>query len=157
MLSRDCCREEQILAERTVTRFAADFQWAGGLAAPGGVAATVEIEAEAAPRLARAAQLLKIRSSQPAQLVYTGKIVLLRHREDEPFGIIGIDTVRNNRTCEIWIRIDPATLDRAYEWARASRAVMVEGTVERTGRRLQIAEPVRVMPLDELFSVEVGS
>ena len=148
---------EAILAERTVTRFAADFQWAGGLAAPGGVAATVEIEAEAAPRLARAAQLLKIRSTQPAQLVYTGKIVLLRHREDEPFGIIGIDTVRNNRTCEIWIRIDPETLDRAYEWARTSRTVMVEGTVERTGRRLQIAQPVRVMPLDELFSVEAGS
>jgi hypothetical protein len=150
---------QEVLEHPSVTQLAARFSWAGGLMPPGGVAESVVLEAETLPLLRRTAELLKSRPNYPGRQIYTGKIVLIMHRVDDPFGIIGIDTMSNNRSCEIHVKLDLDTLDKAYEWARIARAVLVEGTAERASpsRKLQIENPIRVVPLDEMFQNEDSS
>jgi hypothetical protein len=142
----------RILKDPAVAEFEASFTWAGGLKAPGGVPERITLEAGAAPLLEKAARLLKVPDRFPKQ-IYTGQIVVLMHKPGEPYGEIGIDTVRQNRSCEVRVRLDNATLDRAYEWARTERAILVEGDVGRggPGRRLRIDSPSRILPLDETF------
>jgi hypothetical protein len=142
----------RILKDPAVAEFEASFTWAGGLKAPGGVPERVTLEADAAPLLEKAAHLLKVPDRFPKQ-IYTGQIVVLMHKPGEPYGEIGIDTVRQNRSCEVRIRLDNATLDMAYEWARTERAILVEGDVGRggAGQKLRIDSPSRILPLDETF------
>jgi hypothetical protein len=142
----------RILQDPAVAEFEASFKWAGGLKAPGGVPERVTLEAEAAPLLKDAARLLKVPDRFPKQ-IYTGPIVLLMHKPGEPHGEIGIDTVRQNRSCEVRIRLDGKRLDMAYEWARTERAILVEGDVRRggPGQKLRIDNPSRILPLDETF------
>jgi hypothetical protein len=142
----------RILQDPAVAEFEASFAWAGGVKAPGGVPERVTLEAGAAPLLESAARLLKVPDRFPKQ-IYTGQIVVLMHKPGEPYGEIGIDTVRQNRSCEVRIRLDNATLDMAYEWARTERAILVEGDVGRggAGRKLRIDSPTRIIPLDETF------
>ena len=142
----------RILQDPAVAEFEASFAWAGGVKAPGGVPERVTLEASAAPLLESAARLLKVPDRFPKQ-IYTGQIVVLMHKPGEPYGEIGIDTVRQNRSCEVRIRLDNATLDMAYEWARTERAILVEGDVGRggAGRKLRIDSPTRIVPLDETF------
>jgi hypothetical protein len=141
---------QKVLEKPAVATFEAKFSWAGGLNPPGGLTSQVILDTEAAPLLENAARLLQAPENFPHQ-IYTGKIVLIMHRPDDPFGEIGIDTVRQNRSCEIRVRLDLEKLDRAYEWARTERAVLVEGAVRRggPGRKLRIDDPSRVLPLDE--------
>jgi hypothetical protein len=142
----------KIVRQPAVAEFEAKFEWAGGVKSPGGVPPRVVIPCEAAPLLEEAARLLKVSDRFPAQ-IYTGQIVVIMHRPGDPFGEIGIDTVRKNRSCEVRVRLDSKTLDRAYEWARTERAILVEGDVRRggTGQKLRIDSPMRVLPLDETF------
>lgn len=142
----------RVLTQPAVTQFEARFSWAGGLASPGGVSQDVTLEAEAAPLLEDAARLLKVSVSFPRQ-IYTGQIVVITHRPGEEFGEVTVDTVRQNRNCDIVVRLDRQTLDLAYDWARNERAVLVEGKVTRggPGRPLRIESPRQVMPLDETF------
>jgi hypothetical protein len=143
---------QQILEQPTVAQFEVDFSWAGGLMPPGGVARRVVLDAQAAPLLKEAARLLRLPDRFPRE-IYTGKIIMIMHRPNEPAGEIGIDTVRQNRRCEVRVQLDLETLDKAYDWARTSRAVLVEGEVRRggPGRKLRIDDPSRVLPLDETF------
>ena len=141
----------KILEQPAVAEFEAQFAWAGGLRAPGGISDQVVLEAEAAPLLERAAEMLRVPDSFPRQ-IYTGQIVVIMHKPGDPSGEIGIDTVRQNRSCEVRVRLDAETLDHAYEWARTERAVLVEGEVRRgPGRKLRIDSPTRILPLDETF------
>lgn len=142
----------KIISQPAVAEFEAQFDWAGGLKPPGGVPERVILPSEAAPLLENAARLLKVPDRFPAQ-IYTGQIVFIMHKPGEPFGEIGIDTVRQNRNCEVRVRLDSETLDKAYEWARTERAILVEGDVRRggAGRKLRIDSPTRVLPLDETF------
>lgn len=142
----------KIISAPAVAEFEAQFEWAGGIKAPGGVPERVVLPSDAAPLLEDAARLLKVPDRFPAQ-IYTGQIVVIMRRPGEPFGEIGIDTVRQNRSCELRVRLDSSTLDLAYEWARTERAILVEGDVRRggTGQKLRIDSPVRVLPLDETF------
>jgi hypothetical protein len=142
----------RILQEPAVAEFEATFDWAGGLKAPGGVPERVTLEADAAPLLKDAARLLKVPDRFPTQ-IYTGPIVVIMHRPGDPYGEIGIDTVRQNRSCEVRVRLDSKTLSAAYEWARDERAILVEGDVRRggPGQKLRIDAPHRILPLDETF------
>jgi len=142
----------KIISQPAVAEFEAQFDWAGGLKPPGGVPERVILPSEAAPLLENAARMLKVPDRFPAQ-IYTGQIVVIMHRPGDSFGEIGIDTIRQNRSCEVRVRLDTRTLDRAYEWARTERAILVEGDVRRggAGRKLRIDAPTRVLPLDETF------
>ena len=142
----------KIISQPAVAEFEAQFDWAGGLKPPGGVPERVVLPSEAAPLLETAARLLKVPDRFPAQ-IYTGQIVMIMHRPGDPFGEIGIDTVRKSRSCEVRVRLDSTTLDLAYEWARTERAILVEGDVRRggAGKKLRIDSPTRVLPLDETF------
>jgi hypothetical protein len=142
----------KVLEQPAVAQFEAQFSWAGGLKAPGGVSREVVLHSEAAPLLDNAARMLRVPDSFPQQ-IYTGQIVVLMHKPGDPYGEIGIDTVRQNRSCEVRVRLATETLDLAYEWARTERAVLAEGEVRRggAGRKLRIDAPTRVLPLDETF------
>jgi hypothetical protein len=142
----------KIISQPAVAEFEAQFDWAGGLKPPGGVPDRVVLPSDAAPLLEAAARLLKVPDRFPAQ-IYTGQIVVIMHKPGDPFGEIGIDTVRQNRNCEVRVRLNSRTLDRAYEWARTERAILVEGDVRRAGagHKLRIDSPMRVLPLDETF------
>lgn len=142
----------KIISQPAVAEFEAQFDWAGGLKPPGGVSDRVVLPRDAAPLLEDAARLLKIPARFPTQ-IYTGQIVVIMHRPGDPFGEIGVDTVRQNRSCEIRVRLDASTLDLAFEWARTERAILVEGDVRRggPGQKLRIDSPTRVVPLDETF------
>jgi hypothetical protein len=157
VIAAGCSREtllalHRVLKDPAVAEFEASFTWAGGLKAPGGVPERVTLEAGAAPLLENAARLLKVPDRFPKQ-IYTGPIVVLMHKPGEPYGEIGIDTIRQNRNCEVRIRLDNDTLDMAYEWARTERAILVEGDVRRggAGQKLRIDSPSRIIPLDETF------
>lgn len=141
----------KILHDPAVAEFEAVFSWAGGLRAPGGIPERVTLEAEAAPLVEQAARLLKVPDRFPKE-IYTGPIVVLMHKPGDPYGEIGIDTVRQNRSCEVRVRLGGKSLDMAYEWARTERAILVEGEVRRgVGQKLRIDAPSRILPLDETF------
>ena len=140
-----------ILNDPTVTQLETKFSWAGGIQAPGGVADTVVLETGAVPRLERAARLLHSSERFPGQ-IYSGQIVTIMHRPGEDYGDIEVDTVRNNRRCRLRVHLQGEIFSKTYIWAHDERAILVEGEVEKVGRRLTISHPRRVLPLDDLFS-----
>lgn len=140
-----------ILSEPAVTHLETQFAWAGGVGSPGGVAETVVMGAEAAPLLERAARLLNPSERFPGQL-YSGQIVSIAHRPGADYGDIEIDTVHSNRRIRLRVHLQGEDFSNTYIWAHDERAILVEGEVERIGRRLTIEEPRQIGPLDELFS-----
>lgn len=139
-----------ILSEPTVATLETNFTWAGGVDAPGGVANTVVIEAEAVSRLERAADLLHPSERFPGQ-VYSGQIIAIMHRPGSDYGEIEIDTFHNNRPCRLRVQLGREVFSKTYDWARDERAVLVEGEVSRVSRRLTVENPHRIGPLDELI------
>jgi hypothetical protein len=140
-----------VLNDPTVAQLETQFSWAGGIQAPGGVADTVILETEAAPRLERAARLLHSSQRFPEQ-IYSGQIVAIMHRPGEDYGDIEVDTVHNNRRVRLRVHLQGEIFGQTYTWAHDERAILVEGEVERVGRRLTISDPRQIRPLDELFS-----
>jgi hypothetical protein len=144
-----------ILSEPSVTQLETTFSWAGGVGSPGGVATTVTIEEEAASRLDQAARLLHPSERFPGQL-YTGQIVAIMHRPGADDGDIEIDTVRSSRRCRLRVHLRGEAFSNTYIWAHDERAVLVEGEVQRVGRRLTIEDPRRIGPLDEMFTTPLN-
>jgi hypothetical protein len=140
-----------ILNEPSVSQLETSFSWAGGVGAPGGVASTVAIEGEAAPLLENAAHLLHASERFPGQF-YSGQIIAIMHRPGADDGDIEIDTVRSSRRCRLRVHLRGVDFSKTYIWAHDERAIIVEGEVERAGRRLTIENPRRIGPLDEMFS-----
>ncbi|MDQ2874087.1 MAG: hypothetical protein M3Y33_04430 [Actinomycetota bacterium] len=140
-----------ILNEPSITRLETSFSWAGGVGTPGGVASTVAIESEAAPRLENASRLLHASERFPGKL-YSGQIITIMHRPGADDGDIEIDTVRSSRRCRLRVHLRGENFSKTYIWAHDERAIIVEGEVERVGRRLTIEDPHRIGPLDEMFS-----
>jgi hypothetical protein len=140
-----------ILNEPTVTQLETHFSWAGGIQSPGGVAETVVLESEAAPRLESAARLLLPSERFPGQM-YSGQIIAIMHRPGDDYGEIEVDTIHNNRRCRLRVHLQGEVFSKTYIWAHDERAILVEGEVERVRRRLTIENPRQVRPLDELFS-----
>lgn len=144
-----------ILNEPSVAQLETHFTWAGGVGAPGGVADTVVMEAGAAvPRLEGAARLLNPSERFPGRL-YTGQIVSIARRPGADYGDIEIDTVHNSRRIRLRVHLRGEDFSSTYVWAHDERAILVEGEIERIGRRLTIEEPRRIGPLDEMFSRQV--
>jgi hypothetical protein len=142
-----------ILVQPAVNEFEAQFSWAGGLMAPGGIEEQIVLTADAAPLLEQAAKFLRGSDRFPRE-IYTGQIILLHRRPGDTHGEIGIDTVRNGHSCEVRVQLESEIMFRAYEWAQAERAILVEGDVRRgPGKKLRIDTPTRVVPLDETFLV----
>jgi hypothetical protein len=140
-----------ILSDPTVAQLETKFSWAGGIQAPGGVADTVILESGAVPRLEGAARLLHSSERFPGQ-IYSGQIVAIMHRPGEDYGDIEVDTVRDNRRCRLRVHLQGEIFSKTYIWAHDERAILVEGEIERVGRRLTIRDPRRALPLDDLFS-----
>ena len=140
-----------ILTEPTVTQLETQFSWAGGIQPPGGVADTVVLESEAAPRLERAARLLLPSERFPGQM-YSGQIIAIMRRPGDDYGEIEVDTVRNNRRCRLRVHLQGDAFSNTYIWAHEERAILVEGEVEKVRRRLTIENPRQIRPLDEIFS-----
>lgn len=137
-----------ILAQPAVTMFEASFAWAGGVAQVA-LPDAIEVPAQAHGLLEQTSELLREMRVSPAQ-VLTGPIVLVRMQPDDPFGEIGIQTVRSGRSAEVRVRLRPAQIDEAHAWAIDKRVILVEGAVRaQRGQPLMIDEPVRVQPVDE--------
>ena len=155
LVAAGCSREllvalNKLLTRSTVREFEAAFAWAPAVGAPGGLLRTVSIPTEAAPLLEQAAKILRRPGPLPGS-IFTGKIVEVRHEVDDPFGEIAIDTVRSGRRCEVRARLTAQQLIPAFDWAKAGRAVLIEGPLRRVSRQLIVDKPVRVMPVDETF------
>ncbi|NEA82691.1 hypothetical protein G3I30_27375 [Actinospica acidiphila] len=149
-VSREFCSAlTKILEHPSVAEFKARFQWAPAVQASSSVPSTVEIEAAAAEKVKRAAEILKEKRMEPRS-TFSGGIVELRHVQDEPFGIVTVATVRNSRACEIRVRLSYERYQEAVGWHRDRRPVIVHGTVrEGPGRRLIVDRPESCRPIDE--------
>lgn len=142
---------EQVLSSPAVSEFEARFQWAEAITPPGRLPDRVEVSASAAPLLTATAKLLRASRKDPTQVI-TGPIVEVRHLPNDPYGEIAVQTIRRGRMNEIRVRLPGNDLDRALEWMREARAVLVEGQLVSTpGKPLRILAPTRVHPLDESF------
>lgn len=141
----------RVLTGPAVRTIETSFNWASGLNSPGGIDASVSMDATASERLKRAADALRVSRRHPTEIV-TGLIVEIRHVPGDIYGEVSVDTVRNGRHCEVRVRLGTDALRATYDWARTERAVVAEGAIEATpGRRLLIVQPRRFMPLDETF------
>lgn len=135
-----------ILEQPSVETFEATFSWAGGVNAPGGVANSVVVTSEAAPRIEQAVQLLTPSEHFPSQ-IYTGQIAaIIRPRQE-----IELDTVHNGRKCRLFVRLERDIFNQTYDWARDERTVFVEGDVTRSARRFFVEHPRTIGPLEEMF------
>ncbi|MGW4565684.1 hypothetical protein ACWEN3_25785 [Streptomyces sp. NPDC004561] len=149
-VSREFCSAlTKILEQPSVAEFKAHFQWAPAVQASSSVPSTVEIEAAAADKVRRAAEILKEKKMEPHS-IFSGGIVELRHVQDEPFGTVTVATVRNSRACEIRVRLNYEQYQEAVGWHRDRRPVIVRGTVrEGPGRKLVVDQPESCRPIDE--------
>ncbi|MEU0037334.1 hypothetical protein [Streptomyces sp. NPDC006333] len=149
-VSREFCSAlTKILEQPSVAEFTAHFQWAPAIQASSSVPSTVEIEAAAAEKVKRAAEILKEKRLEPRS-TFSGGIVELRHVQDEPFGTVTVATVRNARSCEIRVRLTYEQYQEAVGWHRDRRPVIVHGTVrEGAGRKLIVDQPESCRPIDE--------
>lgn len=141
---------KDILANGAVGDFKATFQWADAHGSPGGIPAHVELPAEAEPLLETAEGLLKSSRAVSGQII-TGPIVMVRLLPDATSGEIGVQTMRSGRVSEVWVELSVQAFDKAHEWMRQRRAVVVEGQIARARGHLRISEPTDIHPLDEAF------
>ncbi|MDX3354692.1 hypothetical protein PV703_15535 [Streptomyces sp. ME01-24h] len=154
-VSREFCSAlARILEEPSVAEFSAQFQWAPAVRAPATMPKAVEIEATAADKIKRAAEILKEKRVEPRS-TFSGVIVELRHVQDDPWGLVTVSTVRNSRACEIRVRLNYGQYQEAVTWHRDRRAVIVQGAVrEGPGRRLIVDAPESCRPIDEALLPE---
>ncbi|GAA2790074.1 hypothetical protein RMN57_22990 [Kitasatospora sp. CM 4170] len=150
-VSREFCAAlAQILAEPAVGEFETTFDWAESLPGPATMPGSISIEHEAHLKIENAAALLK-RSRIDAGSTFSGSIIELRRRTDDPYGFVTVSTVRRGRVSEIRVRLPFSHYQAAVSWHRAQRAVIVEGEVAvGVGRRLVVDHPVKCRPIDEL-------
>ncbi|MEV6527841.1 hypothetical protein AB0M43_38560 [Longispora sp. NPDC051575] len=141
-----------VLAEPAIAEFQTEVHWAPVVAAPATMPHSVTIDADATDLVKLVADRLRQQRITPRQ-VFSGTIVQLRHeRRDDPYGEIGIATVRRGRASEIRVRLPMALYTQAWVWHNAGRAVLVEGEISRSPGRPSIVEnPTRCHPLDELL------
>lgn len=138
-----------ILAQPAVAEFEASFTWAGGIPGSSNLPSDVDFPSQSIELLAQTASLMREMKVSPTS-VLTGPIVLVRHEPGDPFGEVGIQTVRSGRPCEVQIRVRSADIDRAHVWAIEKRILLVEGAVRsQRGRPLLVEEPTRFMPLEQ--------
>jgi hypothetical protein len=144
----------RILNQEAVEELEATFEWAPGVKPPARTRARVQLPAEATPRLARAAELLH--TVRPiSQSVFTGPIVEIRRGGGAPVGEIAIDTVHRKRRREVRVRLAVDDLDRAHDWMRSERLVLVDGKISQIRQGQAIIEaPHRFEPLDETRLIE---
>ncbi|MFJ8921019.1 hypothetical protein ACIREK_16285 [Streptomyces sp. NPDC102415] len=154
-VSREFCSAlTRILEEPSVAEFTAQFQWAPAVQASATIPKAVEIEATAAGKVKRAAEILKERRVEPRS-TFSGVIVELRHVREDPYGLVTVSTIRHGRSCEIRVRLSYDAYQEAVTWHRDRRAVIVQGSVrEGPGRRLIVDAPERCRPIDENFLPE---
>lgn len=152
-VSREFCTSlANVLDESAIGEFETSVDWAPVLPAPDSRLRRVAINAEAADVVRLVAERLRLQRP-PSLQVFSGTIVQFRHENpDDPFGEIGVSTMRRGRPSEIKVRLPVATYREAWEWHNAGRAVLVEGIIRRSpGKSGIVDEPVRVQPLDELM------
>jgi hypothetical protein len=154
-VSREFCSAlTRILEEPSVAEFTAQFQWAPAVQASVTMPKTVEIDATAAGKVKRAAEILKEKRVEPRS-TFSGVIVELRHVHDDPWGLVTVSTMRHGRSCEIRIRLNYDEYQEAVTWHRDRRAVIVQGSVrEGPGRRLIVDAPESCRPIDEALFPE---
>lgn len=138
-----------VLTQPAVATFEVAFTWAEAVSAPTTLPEAVEVPSQARELLEQASRLLRDMRVSVGQ-VLTGPIVLVRMQPGDPFGEIGIQTVRSGRPAEVHVRLNAADIDRAHTWAIDKRVIVVEGSVRaHRGHPLMIDEPTRVQPVDE--------
>lgn len=140
----------EIVDASAVSTFSATFNWASSAKSPT-VPTSIEVPHEASELLKMASKLL-LSSKPPALQTVTGLIVEVRHIPDDPFGHASVQTTRNGRPSEIRVTLRIDQLDKAHDWMRSSRTVVVDGKVVRQpGQPLRIDVPARFGPLDESY------
>jgi len=138
-----------ILAHPAVAEFEASFTWAGGISGSASLPSEVDFPSPSAELLTQTASLMRDLKVSPTSLL-TGPIVLVRYEPGDPFGEVGIQTVRSGRPCEVQVRVRAADIDRAHAWAIGKRILVVEGAVRsQRGRPLLVEAPIRFLPLEE--------
>lgn len=141
----------EILLETTVSNFDAYFDWAPEITPPSGTAHEISIPSAASELLTRTAELLRVTTNEPNQSI-SGPIVEIRYEPSAPFGEIALQTMRRGRMVEVRVTLREQLIHSALEWMNTSRAVMVDGQIRKIpGRRLQIVNPSRVVPLDSEY------
>ncbi|WP_030461868.1 hypothetical protein [Kitasatospora sp. NRRL B-11411] len=150
-VSREFCSAlAQILSAPAVAEFETRFGWAAALPGPSTMPTSFTIDGAAQEKVEHAADLLK-RSRIDATSTFSGNIIELRRRADDPYGFVTVSTIRRGRAAEIRVRLPFGQYQDAVSWHRAQRAVLVEGDVSLgTGRRLVVEHPRKCVPIDEI-------
>jgi hypothetical protein len=150
-VSREFCSAlSNILSQKSVAEIETQIEWGSAIQPPGRIPETMLLTAESADLIDITAQKMRQdRASIPRTL--SGPIIQLRSESNE-FGEVSISTVYRGRQTEIDVRIPISLYEQAWIWHRAGRAVLVQGTVGRSGRRKsRIESPSRFHPLDEMM------
>jgi hypothetical protein len=149
-VSRQLCNSiSSILEQPSISEIETTFKWAPAVKAPTTIPTRISIPAEGIELIQRAAALLRTTRIEPSR-VFSGMIVGLYHRQEDPHGDITVSTVRNGRAAEIAVRVPIATYMAALQWHGQARALTVEGKVEHLHGRNVILDPNRCIPTDEL-------
>lgn len=145
-----CSALAGVLKEDAVAQFEARVDWAARVPAPATMPGRVLINADAVDLVSYVADRLR-RQKVDLRQVFSGMIFRLERQPDDPFGEVGISTVRHGHPSKVTVRLTLEQYQRAWDWHNAGQAVLVEGTVRRgPGRRPRVDEPRRFHPLDEL-------
>lgn len=141
----------EILEGGSVSTFDASFDWATSIDQATGVLEKVSIPTQAQELLVKTAKLLK-NSREDSNQSFSGRIVDVHWDVNDPFGIIGVQTFRNNRATVVNVTLNEEQIHKALVWMNASRAVIVSGRADQDpGKRARILSPRKFNALDEDF------
>ncbi|WP_280316948.1 hypothetical protein [Nocardia wallacei] len=152
-VSREFCSGlAKVLDEGTIAEFETTVEWAPVVAAPETMPRQVSISAEAADLVRDIADRMR-QQRAPSSQVFSGTIVeFLHENHDDPFGEVGVSTMRRGRPSKVRVRLPLQTFREAWEWHNAGRAVLVEGIIRRSsGKPGIVDQPIRFQPLDQLM------
>jgi hypothetical protein len=153
-VSREFCSAlANILKESAVAQFEARVEWAARVPPPATMRSSVSIDADAFELVSHVAERLRQQRIAPSQ-VFSGMIFRFEREQDDPFGEVGISTIRRGQPSKVTVRLNLDLYRRAWEWHTAGRAVLVEGTVRSApGKPPRVDKARRFHPVDELHVV----
>lgn len=141
-VSSELCGSLSALLEDTeAEEFEATVEWAPTVSPRELAPRRITLPGEASKVIRRTARRLKLRH-ETRQSRFTGLVVSLDRRPDEPDGLIGILTYVEGRERVLLARLPDEEYQLAGEHHQARSMVVVEGVVEvRSDRKLYIPEP----------------
>ena len=143
----------RVLTETAVNEFSANFEWAPVGTPPQGLR-EIAIPAAARDRIEEVARRLKTSPAPRVAEEFSGPIRGVARDPDADTGLVTVQTTRNGHLANVSVRVSAGVLDKAWQWARDRKTVVVNSTVRRTSDGLMADKSDAVEPMMSMLEIE---